>query len=127
MAAPHLPRRVLTALFASLVAATPALAQMDFVTDTALCGLTMMERHERGMSFDGTLFSEIEYYCELATPMARPDWQTDTTHISAGYCEEPGALFPGVFVLRTYQTEPDTLYLWQGETGEPTPFFLCPN
>lgn len=104
---------------------TCAAAEMDFVTDRALCGLELIERHEQGMSFDGTWFSEIEYYCELAEPLARPDWQSDITHISAGYCEEPGYLFPDVFVLRAYRSEPGTLYVWQGESGEPTPFFLC--
>jgi hypothetical protein len=117
-------RAVLSCLVVSW-AVPAAAADMDFVTDRALCGLRMIDRHDRGMSFDGAVFSEIEYFCELAQPMTRPDWQSDTTHVSAGYCEEPGALFPGVFVLRTFQSEPGLLYLWQDETGTPTTFFLC--
>ncbi|MEQ9259609.1 MAG: hypothetical protein RIG84_10950 [Roseovarius sp.] len=107
------------------LAAAPALAEMDFVTDPALCGLDLIERHERGMSFDGRFFSEIEYYCALAEPLPRPDWQSNATHISAGYCEEPGALFPGVFVLQTFQTEPGRLYVWQDDSGEAATYHLC--
>uniref|UniRef100_UPI003B524944 hypothetical protein n=1 Tax=Roseovarius indicus TaxID=540747 RepID=UPI003B524944 len=107
------------------VVATPLRAEMDFVTDRALCGLEMVERHEKGMSFDGKWFSEIEYYCELSEPIPRPDWSGDETHIRPGYCEEPGALFPKVFVLRTFQSEPGVLYVYEDETGAPQTYFLC--
>lgn len=98
---------------------------MDFVTDTALCGLSMIERHDRGMSFDGQEFSEIEYYCVLSESIPRPDWTRDETHIRPGYCEEPGALFPTVFVLRTFRGEPGRLNVYQGQDGSPQTFFLC--
>ncbi|WP_422025790.1 hypothetical protein [Roseovarius sp.] len=105
--------------------ATPLRAEMDFVTDRALCGLEMIERHERGMSFDGKWFSEIEYSCELSEPIPRPDWTRDATHIRPGYCEEPGALYPKVFVLRTFQSEPGLLYVYEDETGSARAYFLC--
>ena len=85
----------------------------------------MVERHERGMSFDGTWFSEIEYHCELSEPIPRPDWTGDQTHIRPGYCEEPGALYPKVFVLRTFQSEPGLLYVYEDETGSAQAYFLC--
>ena len=115
----------LIAATALALLSTPAAAQMDFVTDPALCGLQLIDRHERGMSFDGQWFSEIEYYCELDRPIPRPDWTRDETHIRPGYCEEPGALFPAVFVLRTFQFEPGLLYVYQGQDGQPQVFHSC--
>jgi len=105
--------------------ATPLRAEMDFVTDRALCGLTLMQRHEKGMSFDGQVFSEIEYYCELSAPVPRPDFSRDETHIRPGYCEEPGALFPTVFVLRSFASAPGELHVYEGPGGSPQVYYLC--
>ena len=111
--------------FIAATLTTPAFAEMDFATDRKLCPLERFDRQEMGMSFDGKTFSEIEYYCELATPLPEPRWDGFEEHITAGYCEEPGALFPTVFVLRAFDTEPGLLYVYQGETGEPVTYYDC--
>ncbi len=113
--------------FAALLAssfALPAIAEQDYVTDRAVCGLEYIDRSERAMTFNGTEFWEIEYYCEIADPLP-PVAGRDVTHVSAGYCEEPGALFPDVFVIRAFQSEPGILYVYQGDNGESTTFYTC--
>ncbi len=117
------PQYLLATLLA--IVATPLRADMDFVTDRAICPLSSFERQERGMSFNGRQFWEIEYHCELAEPLSAAVWNSDQTHITPGYCEEPGALFPAVFVLRLFQSEPGILYVYQDQTGEPTVFYQC--
>lgn len=102
-----------------------ATADTDFVTDAALCPLSSMERHEKGMSFDGQSFWEIEYHCEIDGALPALDWSTDQTFIKAGYCEEPGALMPTVFVFRTFTSEPRVLYVYEGQGGEPVLYHLC--
>ena len=111
--------------FLALSLATPAFAQMDFTTDRKLCPMERFDRQELGMSFDGKTFSEIEYYCELATPLPEPRWDGYEEHITPGYCEEPGALYPKVFVLRAFESEPGILYVFQDDTGEPTVYYDC--
>lgn len=113
------------AAFAALLTTQAGWAAPDFVTDPNLCQLELMDRQERGMSFDGQFFSEIEYYCEIDVALPALDWRADQTFIKPGFCEEPGALFPTVFVFRTFQSEPERLYVYQGETGTPVIYHLC--
>ncbi len=109
-----------------LLMMTPATAQtLDFVTDPEICGLEYLDRQEKGMTFDGSDFWEIEYHCALANPVTNTTWVNSDTHVSAGYCEEPGALFPDVFVVRRFESEPNTLYVYQGDNGEPTLYHNC--
>ncbi|MEO0751682.1 MAG: hypothetical protein AAFY25_07750 [Pseudomonadota bacterium] len=115
-------RSLIPALLLTL--ATPALAEMDFVTDPALCGLVRMDRAERGMTFTGQTFFEIEYHCELADPFP-PVGVQDYTHMSLGYCEAPGEVFPTLFVLRSFASEPGVLYVYEPENSEGTAFFNC--
>lgn len=121
-----MPRKSIFALCAPLLLlATAATAAPDFVTDAALCPLSLMDRQERGMSFDGQSFWEIEYHCEIDGPLPALDWSTDQTIIKAGYCEEPGALMPTVFVFRAFVTEPRVLYVYEGQSGAPVLYHLC--
>jgi hypothetical protein len=116
--------RFIFALGLAVCAAVPARAEIDYVTDTALCGLEYIDRSERGMTFNGAEFFEIEYFCEMSEPML-PVPGRDATHISAGYCEEPGALYPTVFVIRSFQSEPGTLYVYDSDNSEGTLFYSC--
>ncbi|WGW05245.1 hypothetical protein [Tropicibacter oceani] len=104
-----------------------ALAQTpySFVTDPAMCAMDDMARNEAGMSFDGTGFWAIEYHCEIADPLPLPDWTSFQEHISAGYCEEPGALFPDVFVIRWSEFETGQISVYHGSGGEPETYHLC--
>lgn len=117
--------RILLSAMLALWAGTATAQSIDFVTDTKLCGLGDMERQEQGMSFDGEMFYEIEYHCMLANPVTATTWLNTDTHVSPGYCEEPGALYPDVFVIRRFESEPGTLYVYQGDTGEPQMFYAC--
>jgi len=108
----------------SLGFANPLLAELDFVTDPAVCDLELFERQERAMTFDGSDFWEIEYHCEVE-PITPPDWTSDQTQIRAGYCEEPGYLYPGVFVFRSHPGEPGKLYVYQDESGEAVIYHSC--
>lgn len=114
------------ALFLAVLTFPAQAAQMDFVTDPALCGLELIERHEKGMSFDGADFWEIEYHCEVQPAVTTPDWKRDITEVRAGYCEEPGAVFPELFVFRSGPSEPGLLYVY-GHNGDPVIYHLCPQ
>ena len=104
--------------------AAPVAAELDYVTDRTLCGLAPIDRSERGMTFTGKNFYEIEYFCELADPMPPLDG-SDTTHMSIGYCEAPGDVFPTVFVLRSFRSEPNVLYVYESDNSDGTVFFNC--
>lgn len=112
----------LTALAATILAA-PASAHMDYVTDPALCPLPYIDRSERGMTFDGEAFFEIEYSCQLADRY-EPE-RGDHTHMSLGVCEAPGEVIPTMFVLRGFASEPGVLYVYEPENTEGTQFFNC--
>lgn len=90
--------RILAAAF-GILAAQALAAEQDFVTDLALCPLDPIERHEKGLSFDGQFVTEIEWLCEMETPLPQVTWTKDQTFFRMGYCNEPGAVFPGVLCL----------------------------
>ena len=110
-------------MLAMLAAATPAVAELDYVTDRALCGLEYIDRSEQGMTFTGKEFFEIEYYCELDKPF--PAVEGDFAHMTLGYCEAPGEVFPTVFVIRSFEFEPGVLYVYETENSDGTAFFNC--
>lgn len=103
-----------------------ASAGQDFVTDLALCPLDPLDRNERGQSFDGHYITEIEWLCELETPLPVVTWEKEQTFFRLGYCNEPGAVYPGVFVFMVSDYSPNQLSLFHGDSGEPTVFHLCP-
>ncbi|MEL7011642.1 MAG: hypothetical protein AAFO72_00015 [Pseudomonadota bacterium] len=109
---------------AVVILAGPALAEMDYVTDRALCDLDYVDRSERGMTFTCREFFEIEFYCELKEPFPAVDGQ-GSTHMSIGYCQAPGEVFPQVFVVQSFAIDPDVLYIYQNENSEGTAFFNC--
>ena len=109
---------------AMIATAAPVWAEVDYVTDRSLCALDYIDRSERGMTFNGREFFEIEYFCEMADPFPPVD-ERDHTHMSIGYCEAPGELFPTVFVIRSFAFDPGVLYVYQNENSEGTAFFNC--
>ena len=113
-------------IVAALLPVTAIAQQLDFVTDPRLCPMELIDRQEEGMSFDGQDFWEIEYHCALKDPLPLKQLGFDLTHVSAGYCEEPGFLTPAVFVIRSFADEPDVLRVYEGESGEPTLYYACP-
>ncbi|UXX84401.1 hypothetical protein [Roseovarius pelagicus] len=118
--------RLILTTFMSLAMVAPLQAQnVDFVTDAKLCPLELIDRQEQGMSFDGQDFWEIEYHCALKEPLPVGNLGLEITHVSAGYCEEPGFVYPTVFVIRAFPEEPDVLRVYQGDTGEPTLYHAC--
>jgi hypothetical protein len=94
------------------------------MSPTRLCAGWSTLTGPSGMTFNGAEFFEIEYFCEMSEPML-PVPGRDATHISAGYCEEPGALYPTVFVIRSFQSEPGTLYVYDSDNSEGTLFYSC--
>ena len=112
-------------LFACVATSAHA-TEMDFVTDPSVCGLELIDRHEKAMTFDGANFWEIEYHCEVQPAITPPDWKTDITEVRPGYCEEPGAVFPEMFVFRSGPQEPGLLYVY-GHNGDPVIYHLCPQ
>ncbi len=116
--------RILAAAF-GILAAQALAAEQDFVTDLALCPLDPIERHEKGLSFDGQFITEIEWLCEMETPLPQVSWTKDQTFFRMGYCNEPGAVFPGVFVFMVSEYNPGQLSMYNGDSGEPTEFHLC--
>lgn len=46
-------------------------------------------------------------------------------HITAAYCEEPGFLYPTVFVIRTIEGEPGILRVYNGDSGEAVLYHSC--
>ena len=118
-------------LAAAVLSAGRAFAEMEFVTDAALCALDPVDRLESGATLTATGTSEIEYYC-FWDDLNHIHWQTDQTQIRPGFCNEPGALFPDVFVFQSFRSEPGTLYMYSqsnnqmGENaGQPTLFYAC--
>ena len=113
-------------LFSALLPCTAnAAGEYLFVTDPAMCAMGSMARDEAGMSFDGRDFWAIEYHCGLAEPVPMPAWTEPETHIRMGYCEEPGALFPTLFVFRWDRFERGVMHVYEGDGGMPTIYHDC--
>lgn len=124
------------ALLFTILATTAQAEPMQFVDDPKAC--TALRSGEGGNDVisavaDGAMIltregmDSIEYYCEFAPAIAF-DWTEDaSTQVRLGFCEEPGPyITPTVFAFRMYNSEPNLVYVHEGEASEGHVFSLCP-
>ncbi len=110
---------------AVVIAATSVLAaEMDFVSDRAMCDLDDSSRLELGMTMRADGVFTIEYGC-FYEPLDPIDWSTTQTQVKVGYCNEPGLIFPGVYVFLTSQYEPGVMNFYEGDSGERQVYYDC--
>lgn len=104
-------------LVATLVAAGTARA--EYVSDPAMCEV---DGAETGMRLDASAMWTVEYTCEWdgAVDFTRSDVQ-----LRLGYCSEPGPLFPTVFAFQAGAEGDGTLWVHEGNSGEPQRVFTC--
>ena len=120
------------AVIGAVMIAAPAVADIDYVTDPAMCPLPAIDRAEMGSTLTAEGMSEIEYFCEFATPLDPIQDGADQFQTRMGYCMEPGPLvFPEVWVIASYPGENGSVSVYSGannasdHAGQPVIFYRC--
>ena len=119
-------KRILSTVFVlystQLAFAAIGTASPEFVTDPAMCGMDIGQSQEMGMRLYEDSMWTIEYSCEWDEPIT---FTPSSPQIRPGYCAEPGYIYPTVFVFAVEPLEGEAVYVFEGDSGEPTTFYRC--
>lgn len=80
--------------------------------------------HNDGMALMSDGIWAIEYNCQFDREIEFV-WSDGPRQIRPGYCEEPGSVYPTVFVIEMWDGEQGLARVWQQGEEEPTEFFAC--